>query len=152
MRNNGYLTFLFFFISDVKSWREGGSSLNKSGGTGTGEAEGLASTPGAALDKDRPMMPPHGMPPPGIMNGAQGNAPPPGPMPQQFRGMMPQYVSTFSFSTSLVIHEERSSFSPIVFYILFVITQVLTVLLCPFVMPRHQSGARGICFICNSSS
>eukprot|EP00057_Strongylocentrotus_purpuratus_P035707 XP_800658.3 PREDICTED: protein PRRC2A isoform X2 [Strongylocentrotus purpuratus] len=77
---------------NVKSWREGGSSLNKSGGTGTGEAEGLASSsPGAALDKDRPMMPPHGMPPPGIMNGAQGNAPPPGPM-QQFRGMMPQYM------------------------------------------------------------
>ncbi|XP_071500287.1 uncharacterized protein [Diadema antillarum] len=76
---------------NVKSWREGGSSLNKSAGTGTGEGEGPASS-GAALSKDQSMLPPN-IPPAGIMNGAQGTPPPPpGPMHPQFRGMMQSYM------------------------------------------------------------
>ena len=89
-----------FLPSDVASWREGGSTLNKATGSGTGAgATGPGGEGEGGQSKDKgPMNPPMGtghLPP--NMNGGQGGPLPPGAMPPQFRGMMPPFVSNISF-------------------------------------------------------
>ena len=83
-------------LSDVASWREGGSNLNKATGSGTGVgAAGPGGEGEGGQQKDKgPMMHPMGTGhlPPNI-NGAQAGPLPPGPIPPQFRGMMPPFVS-----------------------------------------------------------
>ncbi|XP_022094928.1 protein PRRC2C-like [Acanthaster planci] len=82
---------------NVASWREGGSSLNKVTGSGTGAGAGagpgVEGEGGNQLKDKGPMMHPMGASPlPPNINGSQGGPPPPGPMPPQFRGMMPPFM------------------------------------------------------------
>ena len=103
-----YLLNDFYVVSilDVASWREGGSSLNRSGGTGTGEGEASPNREkeGGGKGGGGGGPGPGGMVPPMGVNGGQGVPPMvPGPVPPHFRGMMPPYVSVISFLSILIL-------------------------------------------------
>ena len=93
-----YFEIANFFKPDVASWQKGGSSLSRSGGTGTADGESSQEKDGGKGGGPGPA----GMGPPGPMggvNGAPGGVPPmvPGPVPPPYRGIMPPYVSNIIY-------------------------------------------------------